>query len=100
MSDLIAIAYPDRYTTETVRETLTDLMARSIIELEDAVVVTRDEAGTVKLHQTLRPAAARAAGGLLWGGLIGLLFLAPLIRMAIGAATGRRCRRAHRCGCR
>jgi uncharacterized membrane protein len=88
MSDLIAIAYPDQYTAETVRETLTDLMVQRVIELEDAVVVTRDEDGKVKLHQTLRPAAAGAAGGLLWGGLIGLLFLAPLIGMAIGAAAG------------
>ena len=88
MSDLIAIAYPDRYTAETVRETLTDLMAQRIIELEDAVVVTRDEEGKVKLHQALRPAAKGAAGGLLWGGLVGLLFLAPLIGMAIGGAAG------------
>jgi uncharacterized membrane protein len=88
MSDLIAIAYPDRYTAESVRETLTDLMAQHVIELEDAVVVTRDEDGQVKLHQALRPAARAAAGGLLWGGLIGLLFLAPLIGMAIGGAAG------------
>jgi uncharacterized membrane protein len=88
MSDLIAIAYPDRYTAEAVRETLNDLMAQRTIELEDAVVVTRDEEGKVKLHQTLRPAATGAAGGILAGGLIGLLFLAPIIGMAIGAAAG------------
>ena len=88
MSDLIAIAYPDQYTADTVRETLTELMTQRVIELEDAVVVTRDEEGKVKLHQTHRPAATGAAGGLLWGGLIGLLFLAPLIGMAIGAAAG------------
>ena len=88
MSDLIAIAYPDRYTAEAVREKLTELMAQRTIELEDAVVVTRDEEGTVKLHQARRPAATGAAGGIVWGGLIGLLFLAPLIGMAIGAAAG------------
>jgi len=88
MSDLIAIAYPDQYTAETVRETLSDLVAQHVIELEDAVVVTRDEEGKVKLHQAVQPAAKGAAGGLLWGGLIGLLFLAPLIGMAIGAAAG------------
>jgi uncharacterized membrane protein len=41
MSDLIAIAYPDRYTAEPVRETLTDLMAQRTFEHDDAVVVTR-----------------------------------------------------------
>jgi uncharacterized membrane protein len=29
-----------------------------------------------------------AAGGAMWGGVIGLLFLAPLVGMAIGAASG------------
>jgi uncharacterized membrane protein len=33
-------------------------------------------------------AGAGAAGGAMWGGLIGLIFLAPLFGMAIGAATG------------
>ncbi|HEY4829080.1 MAG TPA: DUF1269 domain-containing protein [Solirubrobacteraceae bacterium] len=88
MSDLIAIAYPDRYTAEAVRETLSDLVAQRSIELEDAVVVTRDEEGKVKLHQAVQPAAKGAAGGILAGGLIGLLFLAPIIGMAIGAAAG------------
>ena len=88
MSDLIAIAYPDRDTAETVRLTLTDLMTQRAIELEDAVVVTRDEHGKVKLHQAYRPATTGAAGGALWGGLIGLVFLAPLIGLAIGAAAG------------
>jgi uncharacterized membrane protein len=88
MSDLIAVAYPDRYNAEAVRETLIDLIAQRTIELEDAVVVTRDEEGKVKLHQALRPAATGAAGRMLWGGLIGRLFLAPVIGMAIGAAAG------------
>ena len=73
---------------ETVRLTLTDLMTQRAIELEDAVVVTRDEHGRVKLHQAQRAAATGAAGGALWGGLIGLVFLAPLIGIAIGAAAG------------
>jgi uncharacterized membrane protein len=88
MSDLIAIAYPDRDTAETVRLTLTDLMTERVIELEDAVVVTREEEGKVKLHQAHRPAATGATGGALWGGVIGLLFLAPLIGVAIRAVAG------------
>jgi uncharacterized membrane protein len=88
MSDLIAVAYPDRETAETVRRTLGQLMKEHVIELEDAVVVTRDDKGKVKLHQANSPAAAGATGGALWGGLIGLLFLAPLFGAAIGAAAG------------
>lgn len=88
MSDLIAVAYPDRDTAEKVRDTLGRLIAEKVIQLEDAVVVTRDEKGKVKLHQTVNPAATGAAHGAVWGGLIGLIFLAPLFGMAIGAATG------------
>lgn len=88
MSDLIAVAYPDRDTAETVRGRLAELMREHSIELADAVVVTRDDKGKVKLHQAVNPAAHGAAGGALWGGLIGLLFLAPLLGMAVGAAAG------------
>jgi uncharacterized membrane protein len=88
MSDLIAVAYPDRETAEKVRAELGRLVVERTLELEDAVVIDRDENGKVKLHQAYRPAAAGAAGGALWGGLIGLLFLAPLLGMAVGAAAG------------
>jgi uncharacterized membrane protein len=88
MSDLIAIAYPDQATAERVRGRLGEAVKAKIIELDDAVVVTRDEAGKVKLHQATSPVGAGAAGGALWGGLIGLIFLAPLLGMAVGAAAG------------
>jgi uncharacterized membrane protein len=88
MSDLIAVAYPDQATAEQVRDELARLTREHVIEIEDAVVVTRQPNGKVKLHQAVNPAGAGAAGGALWGGLIGLIFLAPLLGAAIGAAAG------------
>jgi uncharacterized membrane protein len=44
--------------------------------------------GKIKLHQAMSTSGAGAAGGALWGGLIGLIFLAPLFGMAVGAASG------------
>ena len=88
MSDLIAVAYPDKNTAAAVRERLLRLTAEHVIELEDAVIVDRDANGKVKLHQVHSPAARGAVGGAVWGGLIGLLFLAPLLGMAVGAAAG------------
>jgi uncharacterized membrane protein len=88
MSDLIAVAYPDQATAERVRDELARLTREHVIEIEDAVVVTRESNGKVKLHQTVNPTGAGAAGGALWGGLIGLIFLAPLLGAAIGAAAG------------
>jgi uncharacterized membrane protein len=88
MSNLVAIAYPDVKTAEEVMGTLGRLQIERSIELEDAVIVTRDDGGKVKLHQARSTTGAGAAGGALWGGLIGLLFLAPLLGMAVGAASG------------
>src|SRR4051794_36127369 len=88
MSTLVAIAYPDRATADEVVGTLSRLQTEHLISIEDAVVVTRNAEGKVKLHQTKKLAASGAAGGALWGGLIGLIFFMPLLGMAIGAATG------------
>src|SRR5690349_7192365 len=88
MANLIAIAYPDEATAREVLNTLARLQTEKSIELEDAVIVTRNQDGKVKLHQTSKTAAMGATGGALWGGLIGLIFLAPLLGMAVGAAAG------------
>jgi uncharacterized membrane protein len=88
MSNLVAIAYPDVDTAQEVMSTLGRLQVERSIELEDAVIVTREEGGKVKLHQARSTTGAGAAGGAFWGGLIGLLFLTPLLGMAVGAATG------------
>jgi uncharacterized membrane protein len=88
MSDLVAIAYEDQETAETVRRALAELSEEKIVELDDAVVVTRNEKGKVKLHQAIHPVGSGAAGGALWGSLIGLIFLMPLMGLAIGAASG------------
>jgi uncharacterized membrane protein len=88
MSQLIAVAYPDRDTAEKVRRELFELTKEHVLTLDDAVVIARDDKGKVKLHQALNPAGSGAAGGALWGGLIGLIFLAPLLGAAIGAASG------------
>ena len=88
MSTLVAIAYPDAATAENVRGELVTMAKEHLVTLEDAVVVTRDGDGKVKLHQARSTTGVGAAGGALWGGLIGLLFLAPLLGMAVGAASG------------
>jgi len=88
MSTLVAIAYPDSATAEQVRTELVQATKEHLLTLEDAVVVEHRQDGKIKLHQGMGLAGAGAAGGAMWGGLIGLLFLAPLFGMAIGAATG------------
>ena len=88
MSTLVAVAYPDFETAERVRQELIQATKEHLVTLEDAVVVECQADGKIKLHQAVNTTGAGAAGGALWGGLIGLLFLAPLVGMAVGAASG------------
>ncbi|HEY1175329.1 MAG TPA: DUF1269 domain-containing protein [Phytomonospora sp.] len=88
MSYLVAVAYPDPETAQTVLGKLIEMQKGELIKLEDAVVVERRGDGKVKLRQTSSNTAIGATGGVLWGGLIGLLFFAPLLGMAVGAAAG------------
>jgi uncharacterized membrane protein len=88
MSTLVAVAYPDFDTAERVRQELIQATKEHLVTLEDAVVVECQPDGKIKLHQAVSTTGAGAAGGALWGGLIGLLFLAPLVGMAVGAASG------------
>jgi uncharacterized membrane protein len=88
VSNLIAIAYPDQATAEQARAELVQATKEHLVQLEDAVVVVHQDDGKIKLHQAYSAAGMGAAGGAVWGGLIGLLFLAPLFGMAVGAASG------------
>jgi uncharacterized membrane protein len=88
MSEMIAIEYSNVATANAAREKIMDLQRQGLIELRDAAVVEVDADGKVKMHQAASATGAAAASGALWGGLIGLLFFAPFIGMAIGAGTG------------
>jgi uncharacterized membrane protein len=88
MAELIAIAYDDEFKAEEVRLALFRLQREYLVDLEDAVVVVRTRDGKVRLGQTHDLVAAGAATGGLWGMLVGLLFLNPLLGVAAGAASG------------
>jgi len=88
MSDLVACVFPDETTAFEMRAALAKMQQEHLIEMEDAVVVTKDAKGKVKLHQAVNLTAAGAVGGSFWGMLIGLVFLNPLLGMAVGAGAG------------
>jgi uncharacterized membrane protein len=88
MADLVAIVYPDQHRASEVMATLKRLQHEYLIDLEDACVVTKDEAGKIKLHQAVNLTATGAVSGALWGTVIGLLFFNPLLGTALGAASG------------
>src|SRR5215472_17646295 len=88
MSTLVVIDYESEVRAEEVRLALLKMQRAYLIDLEDAVVVVRDEKGKVRLRQMYNLTAAGALSGGFWGALIGLIFLNPLFGFAIGAAAG------------
>jgi len=88
MSDLVVISFPDAPTAFSLRAELSKLQKQYLIDMEDVVVVTKDERGKVQLHQAVSLTAMGAVGGGFWGMLIGLLFLNPLLGAAVGAGAG------------
>ncbi len=88
MSTLIVVGYKDIHKAEEVRLQLWKLQRDYLLDLEDAVVVVKDDKGKVKLHQAVSLTSAGAVSGGFWGSLIGLMFLNPLLGLAVGASAG------------
>ena len=88
MSTLVVIEYDDQFKAEEVRLSLMKMQKDYLIDLEDAVVAVKDQKGKVRLHQAVNVTAAGALSGGFWGTLIGMLFLNPLLGMAVGATAG------------
>jgi uncharacterized membrane protein len=88
MSNLVVVVFDDEVTAFEMRTALLKMQQEYLIELEDAVVVTRDKNGKTKLDQAVNLTSAGAVGGGFWGLLIGMIFLNPLLGAAVGAGAG------------
>ena len=90
MADLVVVAYDGEDTADQVLNKLRQLQKEYLIDLEDAVVVVRDKNGKVRIKQAVPLVSLSAVGGAAWGGLfgllIGILFLNPLLGWLTGAA--------------
>ena len=88
MSTLIVIGFDDESTAFSMRAELVKMQKEYLIEMEDVVVVTKDDDDKVKLHQAVNLTASGAVSGSFWGLLIGFLFLNPIAGAAVGAGAG------------
>lgn len=88
MSTLVAVVFDDPTTAFEMRTALMKMQKEHLIDLEDSVVVTKDQKGKTKLDQAVNLTYAGALGGGFWGMLIGLIFLNPLLGAALGATAG------------
>ena len=88
MSNLIVIGFDDEQKAFALRAELAKLQKEYLIDMEDIVVVTKDDKGKTKLHQAVNLTAAGAVSGSFWGLLIGMIFFNPLLGAAVGAGAG------------
>jgi len=88
MSELIVIGFDEEKTAFEMEKTLKGLQKIDVLKIEDIAVVTKDEDGAMKLHQSLLAKSGAILGGF-WGTLIGFIFLNPLAGAAVGAGLVR-----------
>jgi uncharacterized membrane protein len=87
MNELIIVAFDNQHKAEQVRLDLLRMDREHLIDLEDAVVLDRDEKGQVKLHHATHLTLGGAIGGGFLGTLMGMLLLNPIFA-AVGLAAG------------
>lgn len=88
MKSLVVLAFDSETGASEARDKLFELQKQEMITLEDAAVVVRKPDGKPKVKQAHSLVGAGALGGAFWGMLIGLIFLAPWLGMAVGALSG------------
>jgi uncharacterized membrane protein len=88
MAELVALAFDTMGGAEDMRDRLVSMERQHLVSLEDAAVVRRNLDGRVSVKQEESLTGPGAIGGAFWGMLIGLLFLAPWLGLAVGAVTG------------
>lgn len=87
MNTLIAVSFNDKIQAADVLTKLVSLQQDYLLDLEDAVVVVRDDDGKVKIRQSVNLTAEGALRGGLWGSLIGLILGGPLGMLLAGGTT-------------
>lgn len=91
MSELVCLAFKDSITADRELIELRAMEQAYVLDLEDAVIVVRDRNGKVHLKQCVDVFGGATthgvALGMLWGGLIGLLFMNPLAGL-LGSLAG------------
>lgn len=88
MSELFVFAFDTTDGAQNMVAGVKSLQKQQLITLADAAIVVRKDDGKPKVKQLNSLVGAGALGGAFWGMLIGLLFWAPWLGLAIGAISG------------
>lgn len=87
-SNLTVIVFDDELKAEEARLKLLKLQREGFLELEDAVVVVKEQDGTARYHQMHRLARKGGLAGSITGLIVGSILLSPLVGVVFGAVTG------------
>ena len=85
---MVVLAFDDVDGAHNARNKLVELNNQFLLKLDQAVEVVRKEDGHIKIKEERSLTGAAAVGGAFWGLLIGLIFLVPVVGVAVGAASG------------
>lgn len=89
MATLTVWQFPEADGAEQALHILDTLQKQELIVVHDGAVVTWASGDSKpKTRQLHSLTGAGAMGGAFWGFLIGLIFLVPLLGLAVGAASG------------
>lgn len=89
---LVGVAFEQRLMAQEYLMAMGRLRSDGALKLKDAVIVTKELDGDVKVTETIDPTPGRSAlSGAMWTGLLGLVVGGPvgwLAGIGIGAASG------------
>ena len=92
MSELIIVTFKGRHSAEEALMRVEKMVQDWDADLDDVIVVTRDENGKLRIKNANTLTASGMVGGSAMGGLTGLLFGAiagnPVAGLLVGAAAG------------
>lgn len=89
-SQLIVVTFADAAQAESLYEELAKLDKQKVVNLEDAVFVTKGEDGKFKVDEKVHNEKRSGTGkGAVFGLLIGTMLGGPVLGMAGGAIVGR-----------
>ena len=89
-SQLIVVTFADADQAEGLYEELVKLDKQKVVNLEDAVFVTKGEDGKFKVHEKVHHEKRKGMEkGAVFGLLIGMMLGGPVVGLAGGALVGR-----------
>lgn len=89
---IVGITFEDVFRAREFLTAATRLVSKHQLELQDAVIIAKDDEGKARVQETRDPSPGTSAvSGGMWSGLLGLVLAGPiglLVGGAIGAGAG------------